>query len=312
LLALQYRTFVELALATLGLLGVSILALLLFASRLAWRIRRLGRETGHAIDARGRLRHVRIAAEAHSADELGELSRSISELLGRLQRHTQFLRNLPRTLRHEISNPLNTIATALHNLAVETHDRERYLASAERGLTRLERILGALTEAANLDEALQQETREPLDLAALLASYLESFALLHPGLLGVRELPLDGAMLDGNAQRIEQLLDKLFDNAAGFTPPDGRVDVTLRRVGGQLVLEIANDGPPPPAAEQAALFEAMVSRRGGVPLEAPHLGIGLYVARRIVEEHGGSIRLDARPDGGGAVVTLRLPARDHA
>ena len=81
--------------------------ILAFSVRLARRIRKLGGEATNAIDVYGRLQTNRLLAETDSDDELGDLARSFSGMLARLHQHTQFLENMPRTLRHEINNPLN-------------------------------------------------------------------------------------------------------------------------------------------------------------------------------------------------------------
>jgi len=307
ILLLRYRTFLELAVATLGMLGLSAMALLLFASRLAWRIRRLGRETAAALDSRGRLLAEQLEAEASSGDELGELSRAISGLLERLRHHTRFQRSLPRTLRHEISNPLNTIATALQNLAADTGNdrREHYLASAGRGLQRLETTLNGLTEAASLDEALNGERYDPLDLVALLDTYLESLALQRPQQRIVSSITAAPLQVRANGHRIEQLLDKLLDNALDFTPANGCVTVTLTGDANQAILRVDNDGPPLPAGSPEGLFEAMSSSRAGHDATAQHMGLGLYVVRRIAEAHSGTVTV--RDRDGGVCFEVRLP-----
>jgi len=310
LLRLRYQTFAEFAVASLILIGASLLALLLFAARLAWRIRRLGHEAAAAIDARGRQVATQLEADAASSDELGGLSRAVSGLLARLRRHTRFLESLPRTLRHEISNPLNTLTTALHNLAEEPSPeaRARFVERAGRGLERLERTLNGLTEAANLEEALQGDPLERLDLAALVRDYLESFAMQHPDRRLDVALPPDSAWVTGVDHRLEQLLDKLLDNAVDFTPDDGRIGVSLHRAGTWWRLEVVNDGPPLPPMRHGELFETLVSSRSRAADDVPHLGIGLYVVRRIAEAHGGRAEAENGPGDQGAVFTIWLPA----
>ena len=310
LLRSRYRNFADFTLASLVLIGASALALLLFAVRLAWRIRRLEREAGAAIDARGRQVSARLRADADSGDELGELSRTISALLTRLQRHARFVESLPRTLRHELGNPLNSIATALQNLAEEPDDvaRERLLERAGRGLTRLEQTLDALTEAADLEEALQGDARVRLDLAALLRGYLESFAMAHPHARLSSPLPDTPAWIEGVDYRLEQLLDKLLDNAVDFTPADGVITVALGNDAGGWRLDVANDGPPLPETLIERLFEAPVSGRRDAAVGGHHLGLGLYVVRRIAEAHGGRVTANNLPDGRGARFSVWLPA----
>jgi len=238
------------------------------------------------------------------------LSRAVSGLLARLRRHTRFLESLPRTLRHEISNPLNTLTTALHNLAEEPSPeaRARFVERAGRGLERLERTLNGLTEAANLEEALQGDPLERLDLAALVRDYLESFAMQHPDRRLDVALPPDSAWVTGVDHRLEQLLDKLLDNAVDFTPDDGRIGVSLKQDGTWWRLEVVNDGPPLPAMRHGELFETLVSSRSRAVDDVPHLGIGLYVVRRIAEAHGGRAEAENGPGDQGAVFTIWLPA----
>lgn len=307
--ALHLRTLGEITLATLAVLLLTIAGLALFGGRLAWRIRRLGRESAAATDERGRLLSDQLSAERGVKDELGDLSSTISTLLTRLGRYTGFLEQMPRTLRHEINNPLNTISTSLQNLA-DAHPEladERYLASAERGVERIGRIVRDLTEAASLEEGLRLEQRHPFDLAALVHAYLESAAAQHPSRRFRHEGPRKEVTLLGSDLRLEQLLDKLVGNAVDFTPEGGEIVVSLEPGEAETALRVSNDGPPLPAAIGGRLFDSMVSLRSDRGGDNPHLGIGLFVARAIAEHHGGRLEAANRSDGGGAVFTVHFP-----
>ena len=121
--------------------------ILMFSLRLASRIRKLGSEATGAIDIYGRLKTNQLNAETASGDEIGDLARSISGMLSRLHQHNQFLENMPRTLRHEINNPLNTLSTSLHNLEYEESPdaRGKYLEAAKRGVNRIGMIQSVLS-----------------------------------------------------------------------------------------------------------------------------------------------------------------------
>ena len=308
-LALHIRTLVEITLATLAVLLLSIVGLLLFGGRLAWRIRRLGRESDAAIDDTGRLLHHTLTAEKNAGDELGGLSRTISTLLTRLGRYTGFLESIPRTLRHEINNPLNTISTSLQNLT-DAHPEladDRYLAGAERGVARIGKIMASLTEAASLEEALRHDERHPFDLAALAHAYLESSAAQHPAKRFRYEGEKEGITVRGSDLRIEQLLDKLVGNAVEFTPDGGEIVIGVEVVEEEVRLTVANDGPPIPEEIRDRLFDSMVSLRRERDAENPHLGIGLFVARTIAERHGGRLEAAGRSGEKGAEFILRLP-----
>jgi signal transduction histidine kinase len=309
ILGLQ-RSELERALAAIVFACLAIAGILwLFAWRMAWRIQRLRDEAGGAIDADGRVRSAEVAAGRRAGDEIGDLSRTVSGLLARLARYTSFLERIPRTLRHELSNPLNSLSTSLQNLVSERPDLvdSKYVQSAERGVARIGEIVQGLTEAASLEQALRDDEPERVDLTALVSRYVENFAAGCPQ----RRFTLRGThepvAVSGSSFRIEQLLDKLVDNAVAFSPADGEIAVELVASGGRARLSVCNDGPPIPEEIRERLFDSMVSTRGSGAIDRPHLGIGLTIVRRIVEHMGGSIEARDRPDGEGALFILELP-----
>jgi signal transduction histidine kinase len=299
------RALVAIIFACLAIAGV----LWLFAWRLAWRIHRLRDDAGGAIDADGRVLRVEVAAGRRAGDEIGDLSRTVSGLLARLARYTTFLERIPRTLRHELSNPLNSLSTSLQNLVSERPDLtdSKYVQSAERGVARIGEIVQGLTEAANLEQALRDDEPEPVDLAALVSRYVENFAAGCPQRRFSLRRAREPVTISGSSFRIEQLLDKLVDNAVAFSPADSEIAVELDASGGRARLSVSNDGPPIPEEVRERLFDSTVSTRGSDPIDRPHLGIGLYVVRLIVEYMRGSIEVRDRAGGTGAVFILELP-----
>jgi len=299
------RTLAAIVFVCLAIAGI----LWLFAWRLTWRIHRLRDEAGDAIDADGRVRRVELSTGRRAGDEIGDLSRTVSGLLARLARYTSFLERIPRTLRHELSNPLNSLSTSLQNLVSERPDLvdSKYVRSAERGVARIGEIVQGLLEAASLEQALRDDEPEPLDLAALVSRYVENFAAGCPQ----RRFSLRGAnepvAVSGSGFRIEQMLDKLIDNAVAFSPADSEISVELFVSEGRARLSVRNVGPPIPEEIRDRLFDSMVSTRGSAAIDRPHLGIGLYVARLIVEHMGGSIEARDGPGGSGAVFVVELP-----
>lgn len=308
ILALQRRALERIGLLTLATLLLIIGALMLFASRLALRMRRLSQEAHAAIAPDGRVRHTELRSDRRAGDEFGELSRTISGLLQRLARYTRFLEQMPRMLRHELHNPLNVISTSLQNLSQQPdpeeqrQDRERAL----RGVARIGAIVQALTEAASLEEALREEERNPVHLRELLGHYIESCRLQHPG----HRFELEGespAYVRVNDFRLEQLLDKLIANAVDFSPAGGTIRLRLLRRAGMVGLEVSNAGRPLPAGPPEALFDSLVSHREAGTEPGRHLGMGLYVVRLIAEHAGGRVEAEDRRDLSGAVFRVWLP-----
>ena len=307
ILRFQYEAVDRIAFASLASLFLVPLCLVGFAGRLAWRIRALRREAAAAIDQHGRLRTASLGAGMAAADEIGDLARSIAAMLARLEQHNTFLKRMPRTLRHEINNPLNALNTSLEHLSqnLRRAQEKKYLDSAKRGILRIGAIVENLAEAASLEESLAVDDMEVIDFQALLASYIGNCRSAHPQ----REFVFRGVAgpvyADVADYRIEQLLDKLVDNALDFHRPNSAIRVQLDVGREQLRLAVANRGPLLPADATELLFESMVSHRADGT--KAHFGLGLYVVRVIAEQHGGTARALNLQDGSGVAVAVYLP-----
>ena len=302
------RTALEqvLLLSLLSLFAI-FLALITFAGRLAWRIRNLRRDASAAIDVRGRLRRGGLLNEINAGDEIGDLARSVSNMLEKLKQHNGFLENMPRTLRHEINNPLNTLSTSLQNLAEEHPDIDssKYLESAKRGVNRIGSIVQNLADAANLEEALEAEELEEIDLNELLASYVANCGGAH----AKARFEYHGSPAPARALvsdfRIEQMLDKLIDNAVDFHRAGTPIRVQLECFGDLAQIVVANRGAALSKSKLNTIFDSMVSHRG--PDNRLHFGLGLHVVRIIAEHHGGTATAVNLEDQSGVAFVIRLP-----
>ena len=308
ILSFQRSALEQVILLSVLSLFVVFIALLAFAGRLAWRIRNLRREASNAIDQYGRLRTSFLHSEMNSGDEIGDLARSVSNMLSKLHQHNTFLESMPRTLRHEINNPLNTLSTSLHNLAEEHPEvgESKYLASAQRGVARIGAIVQNLADAASLEESLEAEELEVIDIDQLLQSYVANCCIIHKHCEFIYrgpERPVPAMVAD---YRIEQLLDKIIDNAIDFHRTNSAIRVQLDTHRNSLQITVANRGPILPEKAVDTLFDSMVSHRG--PQNQLHFGLGLYVVRIIAEYHGGFVRAMNLADGSGVAIVVNLPA----
>lgn len=309
--------------AVVRLIGASVVTftaaaavLLAFAWLLSRRIRRLQLDTERSVADNGRV--VATPAPARGSDEIAGLSRSMTRLLERLRAHQQYLRTLADRLAHEFRTPLAMIDSSLDNLAArlgdagapaEEHDPTRvYLERAGQGTRRLNRILQAMSQATRLEESLIDEPFERFDLAALAADYCATRRETCGGVRLECGRPPRPVPVDGSPDLVAQMLDKLVDNALGFTPADGGIDVRVEVDGTTARLEVENDGPRIDEAGAGELFDPMVSYRhstGQSIGETPHLGLGLFIARLIAERHGG--RMSARPTRRGSAFRFEMP-----
>ena len=228
-------------------------------------------------------------------------------MLSKLHQHNNFLESMPRTLRHEINNPLNTLSTSLQNLAEESPEvrDSKYLESAKRGVMRIGVIVQNLADAANLEESLEAEEREVIDIAKLLENYVANCRITHKDCEFIYRGPGRPVYANVSDYRIEQLLDKIIDNAIDFHRSNSPIKVQLDAYRDQLQITVANRGPTLPEKAEKSLFDSMVSHRG--PQNRLHFGLGLYVVRVIAEHHGGFVRAVNLADGSGVAIMVQLP-----
>jgi len=297
----------RLLLLTLAAFAGTAAILIGFATRLSQRIRRLRDEAESAIDARGRL--GRVGAGSDAGDEIGDLSRSISAMLARLAQHHVYLESMAGRLSHELRTPIAVVRSSLENLKLAAAPEEirTYVARAEEGLARLNTILQRMSEATRLEQALRTAERERYDLAAVVRGCVEGYRLAYAATPIVLDAPARALEVSGSPDLGAQLLDKLVENAVEFSPAGEAVRVRLQEQGRYALLAVQNKGPALPAQMRARLFESMVSVRETRAGAAPHLGLGLYVARLIAEFHGGAIEATDAPGGDGVIVRVHLP-----
>ena len=303
--------------AAAHLLGLTLLAFLasggvafLFATRLSQRIRRLRDAAEQALDRSGEVRRFEVSA---ARDEIGDLSRSFSQLLDEIAAYTSYLRSLSSKLSHELQTPLAIVRSSLDNLdlAALPADARPYVARARDGVERMGQLVRTMSEATRIEHAIAAAEHEAFDLARLLADVGEGYR----DVLAPRRLRLDGieapCLFHGAPELLVQALDKLIDNARGFTPDDGEIGIALKRGTRELMIEVRNTGPKLPEAMRHRLFDSLVSLRDrsrGAD-GAVHLGFGLHVVKLVAAAHGGIAEADNLEDGSGVVFRLRLPWR---
>ena len=309
-LALRNRAFEKLFAALMIVFVGGIAALLVFATRLSLRIRRLRDEAENSIDPNGRV--LGTVGGSDAGDELGDLSRSFADILRRLQQYTGYLETLAGRLSHELRTPVAVVRSSLDNLKqVELPDDARiYLQRAEQGLTRLTTIFARMSEATRLEQSLASVERERFDLKEVVQGCAGGYRLAHPGRRFVFDAGPGAFTVRGAPDLVAQMLDKLAANAVEFSAPGSTIRFELRREGSQARLSVLNEGPPLPADMQGRLFESMVSVRGKQAGEEPHLGLGLYIVRLVAEFHGARVAARNREDGSGVEVRIEFALAD--
>ena len=304
-LRLRDRALTRMLNFTLATSVVVVIAMFAFAAWLALRLSRLRQASESALTRTGLVASF-PDTEAH--DELGAVARSFSSLLGRLNEYTGYLRTLAGKLAHEIRTPLTIVRSSLENLEAEEvpASARAYVERARQGSERLNAILLAMGAATRVEEAIGAAERGPFDLVPLLESAVAAYRGAFPERRFAAELPPEPVWVEGAADLIAQMLDKLIENAVDFSPPGATITVRLQLDPESIVLEVDNPGPPLPSEAPGRLFESLWQSRSGSD-NRPHFGLGLYIVRLIAEFHGGSASAGNLPEGGGARFSVRLP-----
>ncbi|MFK7916368.1 MAG: sensor histidine kinase [Pseudomonadales bacterium] len=214
-------------------------------------------------------------------------------------------RNLAQFLRHELSNQLVGARTSLQLIERFSDRRLEYLGRARRSLDRMQLMLNETSNASSVEEALKSEEREAFDLTLLVAETTADYRDQYPSC--EFQFALDpGVRLVGQPFRIAQLLDKLVSNAVRYAEPQTPIDISLRVLPELQTIElsVANRGQALPS-DTDALFNLWSTSAGHA--EQGRLGLGLYVAARVAEAHGGNIRAEPLVGVAGARFTVSLP-----
>ena len=311
-LVLQQGTDAILSLMNQGLarlMNVTVIAMLVvasvllgYASLLSRRIRRLSVAAEEALE--GDKLHTSLPS-SNSADEIGDLSRSFGHVLDQLGDYNDYLRTLASKLSHELRTPLAIVTSSLDNLEHEqlSEDAIGYTARAKDGADRLRKILTAMSEASRVEELMKNAEPEHFDLRTVIAATVAAYRDVYTARIFVFDCEDNDFPASGSPELLIQMLDKLVDNAVGFSAEGDEIHIGLSIDNGESRLDVSNPGPPLPERMRTQMFDSMVSMRPGK--DNKHLGLGLYVAKLIADGHDGSIR--AENIEGGVQFSVLLP-----
>ena len=214
------------------------------------------------------------------------------------------------TLSHELRNPLAALGNAVHLLGMDRReDFAPTLEMMQRQIAQLTRMVNDLLDVSRVTHGKITLRLEPTDLARVVARAIETAtpALEAKRLRLTHELAPGPLMVRGDAARLLQVFSNLLDNATKFTPSGGEVGVTLASEDTQALAVVSDNGVGIDAAFLPKMFEAFTQADTSLERATSGLGLGLALARQIVEAHGGSISATSAGRGQGSRLTVRLP-----
>ena len=290
----------------LGSLIVAALLTTLAAATIVRPLTRLRRLASQLAERRGALPTVYPGATRR--DEIGDLARALGELSRRTNDHIELLQTFSADVSHELKNPLASIRTAAEMMADadSPEQRARFRDLMVRDVARLERLVSGLRDVARVEGQIEAEPTEPVDVGALVADLVAAAnagapppvrAMLAPGSPPVRVM--------ASRDRLAQVFENLLANAISFAPPGTVAAVTVRESSTHAIVTVDDSGPGIPDAHLDRVFARFFTYRPNDP-QREHVGLGLAIARQIVESYGGAIAVrNLSPSG--ASFEVRLP-----
>jgi two-component system phosphate regulon sensor histidine kinase PhoR len=220
----------------------------------------------------------------------------------------EFVANVSHELRTPVAAVRSLVETLSHAAADDPEAAGTFLTELERQTERLSALLDDLLELARLDSGKREMARESVDLAALIQSAVSRLA---PAADAKRQT-VDANVQEGlacwaDAQALERVVVNLLDNAIKYTGDGGSIRVSAAQADDAVVIEVADDGPGIPEADQPRIFERFYRVDRARSRELGGTGLGLSIVKHIVESHGGEVGVESAV-GRGSTFRVRLPA----
>jgi len=293
---------------------VTLTSSLLLSRFVAVPVMRLARAADRVTASRARA--ISLPDIAQRQDELGDLTRSLETMTATLSERMDAIEGFAADVAHEIRNPLTSIRSAVETLELVSDPaaKARLTDILKHDVGRLDRLITDISNASRLDAELSRDQPKPLEMDRLLAEIADLYEhSARPGDIPVRYVATPGAescRVLGREGPLSQVIRNLVDNARSFSvlskveAPEVRV--SAHRDGRQVVTVVEDDGPGIPPENLENVFERFYTARPKGAAFGGHSGLGLSIARQIVEAHGGRIQAENRLDEDGCVLGARF------
>ncbi|MGI8427020.1 MAG: HAMP domain-containing sensor histidine kinase, partial [Actinomycetota bacterium] len=246
---------------------------------------------------------------ATSKDEVGDLARAFNAMAGELAEVDRMRRDLVANVSHELRTPISALQAVLENLIddVEPPDPATFRTMLKQ-VERLGRLVEQLLDLSRLESGTVPFSPQPFKVKELLEQAVKESKLNSPNVKIDLDVAPGGLEVEGDPERVHQVVANLLENAVRHSPANGQILVKAHGNSRGVTIELSDEGPGIPESDRARVFErfyrsdASRSSSGGA-------GLGLAIARWIVDLHGGEIRAEqATPHGCRMVVFLPSPA----
>jgi signal transduction histidine kinase len=242
--------------------------------------------------------------------EVGQLARAVDEMAERLQRLVRAERELLANVSHELRTPLSRIRVALELAAEGDHEKaQRYLSEIGADLAEIDGLVEEILTAARLEGAGPNGLPihpARVELGPLIEDVAARFRAADPERPLTLEVGSPLPAIDADAPLLRRLVENLLDNARKYSEPGAAVTLAARAEPGAVILEVRDRGIGIDAADLPRLFTPFFRTDRSRARGTGGVGLGLNLARRIAEAHGGTIAAESLP-GQGTTIRVVLP-----
>jgi len=248
-----------------------------------------------------------------SRDEVGDLARAFNKMAGDLAEVDRLRRDLVANVSHELRTPISALRAVLENLVdgVEAPDTET-LRTMLMQVERLGRLVTQLLDLSRLEAGTVPLQRCAFPVASVLEQAAGESRLHAPGDIAVTvHVEPSELEADGDPERVHQVVANLIENALRYSPPGSTVAVSAHRERNNVCIEVADEGPGIPVGERDRVFERFYRADAARSSSNGGAGLGLAIARWIVELHGGRIQPETREPHGCRMVFTLPSASSH-
>jgi heavy metal sensor kinase len=248
--------------------------------------------------------------ETGADDELGRLAQTLNEMLSRLDVAFKEMRQFTADASHELQTPL-TILKGEIEVALRSprglEEYERILKSALEEIDKIAHLVEGLLLLARADAGVLRMDQRAVDLGQLVDEvYGQARILAEARSLNLRLGAVEPVSTQGDYTHLRRLLLNLVDNGIKYTPPGGKVTLSLQSSGGWASIRVEDTGIGIPQEDQARIFQRFYRSPEARSRAEGGAGLGLCIARSIAEAHGGRIEVESHP-GQGSSFTVLLP-----
>jgi two-component system OmpR family sensor kinase len=263
-------------------------------------------ETAQAINRADDLSR-RIPYKGPETDEIGRLIASFNQTLERLETLFTSQQRLLADVSHELRTPLTVIKGNVDLMRRMKKLDEESLISIDQEAGRLTRLVGGLLLLAQAESGRLSLNMKPVELDTLILEVFHEMRILAGGKVAIKVADIDEVQVQGDRDRLKQVLLNLVANAIQYTPPGGEVIMSLARIGEQARIIVRDTGPGIPAEDLPFIFERFYrAEKSRTRSRGSGFGLGLSIAQWIVENHDGTIKVDSK-EGQGTTFAIWLP-----